>query len=87
MVEERSSLNSADHIVIPLMIAKGANDPRVKQAESEPIVDALKEKGKDVVYLLYEDEGHGLLKQENRLHFYTEMEELLAKHLGGRVEK
>lgn len=87
MLKERSPLYKADQIEIPMMIAQGANDPRVKQAESEQIVEALKEKGKDVVYLLYEDEGHGLLKQENRLHFFAEMEAFLAKHLGGRHEE
>ena len=68
-------------------IAQGANDPRVKQAESEHIVEAMKEKGIDYEYLLFPDEGHGLAKPENRLEFYAAAEKFLAKHLGGRYEE
>jgi dipeptidyl aminopeptidase/acylaminoacyl peptidase len=69
-----------------MLIAQGANDPRVKQAESEQIVAAMKAKGIDHKYLLFEDEGHGFVKPENRLRFYTAAEQFLAKHLGGRYE-
>jgi len=55
----RSPLSKADQIRIPMLIAQGANDPRVKQAESEQIVAALKENGIDHEYLLFPDEGHG----------------------------
>jgi dipeptidyl aminopeptidase/acylaminoacyl peptidase len=82
----RSPLSKADRIRIPLLIAQGANDPRVKQAESEQIVAALKERGIDYEYLLFEDEGHGFAKPENRLRFYAAAESFLARHLGGRVE-
>jgi dipeptidyl aminopeptidase/acylaminoacyl peptidase len=82
----RSPLNSVDRIRIPLLIAQGANDPRVKQAESEQIVAALKEKGIDHEYLLFPDEGHGFAKPENRLKFYAAAERFLARHLGGRNE-
>ncbi len=81
---ERSPLSRAGDIRIPLLIAQGANDPRVKQAESEQIVAALKEKGIPHEYLLFEDEGHGFAKPENRLRFYTAAERFLAEHLGGR---
>jgi dipeptidyl aminopeptidase/acylaminoacyl peptidase len=70
-----------------MLIAQGANDPRVKQAESEQIVDAMKEKGIDYEYLLFEDEGHGFARPENRLEFYAAAERFLAKHLGGRTEE
>jgi dipeptidyl aminopeptidase/acylaminoacyl peptidase len=83
---ERSPLSKAGEIRIPLLIAQGANDPRVKQAESEQIVAALKDKGIDHEYLLFPDEGHGFAKPENRLKFYAHAERFLAKHLGGRVE-
>ncbi|MDE2290507.1 MAG: S9 family peptidase [Elusimicrobia bacterium] len=77
----RSPLFHADRIEMPLLIAQGANDPRVKQAESEQIVAALKAKGKDVEYLLFPDEGHGFAKPANRLKFYAAAEAFLAKHL------
>ena len=84
---ERSPLSKAGDIRIPLLIAQGANDPRVKQAESEQIVAALEEKGIDHEYLLFPDEGHGFAKPENRLKFYAHAERFLAKHLGGRFEE
>ncbi len=83
---ERSPLSKAGDIRIPLLIAQGANDPRVKQAESEQIVAALTENGIDHEYMLFPDEGHGFAKPENRLKFYAGAERFLAKHLGGRVE-
>ncbi|HVE47695.1 MAG TPA: S9 family peptidase [Acidimicrobiales bacterium] len=82
----RSPLSRVDDIRIPLLIAQGANDPRVKQAESEQIVAALREKGIDHEYLLFEDEGHGFAKPENRLRFFAAAESFLARHLGGRCE-
>ncbi|MDP8976962.1 MAG: prolyl oligopeptidase family serine peptidase, partial [Actinomycetota bacterium] len=82
----RSPLSRVDDIKIPLLIAQGANDPRVKQAESEQIVAALREKGIDHEYLLFDDEGHGFAKPENRLRFYAHAERFLAEHLGGRCE-
>ena len=83
---ERSPLSKADQIRIPLLIAQGANDPRVKQAESEQIVAALKERGIDYQYMLFPDEGHGFAQPENRLKFYAAAEAFLARHLGGRAE-
>ncbi|HZS75821.1 MAG TPA: S9 family peptidase [Ktedonobacteraceae bacterium] len=86
-LKSRSPLFHVDRIKIPLLIAQGANDPRVKQAESEQIVAALKEKGLDYDYMLFPDEGHGFAKPENRLKFFAEAEKFLAKHLGGRFEE
>jgi dipeptidyl aminopeptidase/acylaminoacyl peptidase len=85
-LQSRSPLFKADQIKSPLLIAQGANDPRVKQAESEQIVAALRERGKTVEYLLFEDEGHGFARPENRLKFYGAAEKFLAEHLGGRYE-
>ena len=82
----RSPLSRASDIRIPLLIAQGANDPRVKQAESEQIVAALEKAGIDHEYMLFPDEGHGFAKPQNRLKFYAAAEKFLAKHLGGRAE-
>jgi dipeptidyl aminopeptidase/acylaminoacyl peptidase len=83
----RSPLSRAHDIRIPLLIAQGANDPRVKQAESEQIVAALTEAGIDHEYMLFPDEGHGFAKPENRIKFYTVAEKFLARYLGGRHEE
>jgi dienelactone hydrolase len=80
----RSPLSKVDNISIPLFIAHGANDPRVKLSETEQIVAALKQKGIDHELMVFSDEGHGFVKPENRLKFYTAAEKFLAKHLGGR---
>jgi dipeptidyl aminopeptidase/acylaminoacyl peptidase len=85
-LRERSPLFHVDNIQIPMLIAQGANDPRVKQAESEQIVQAMRDKSLDHDYLLFPDEGHGFAKPENRLRFYAAAEKFLAKHLGGRSE-
>jgi dipeptidyl aminopeptidase/acylaminoacyl peptidase len=82
----RSPLSRARDIRIPLLIAQGANDPRVKQAESEQIVAALAEAGIDHEYMLFPDEGHGFAKPQNRLKFYAAAERFLAKYLDGRFE-
>jgi len=83
----RSPLSRARDISIPLLIAQGANDPRVKQAESEQIVAALKDAGIDYEYMLFPDEGHGFAKPQNRLKFYAAAERFLARYLGGRFEE
>jgi len=87
LLKSRSPLFKVDQIKIPMLIAQGANDPRVPQAESEQIVEALKKKGIDYEYMLFEDEGHGFAKPENRIKFYAAAEKFLAKHLGGRYEE
>jgi dipeptidyl aminopeptidase/acylaminoacyl peptidase len=85
-LKSRSPLFSADKITKPLLIAQGANDPRVKQAESDQIVAAMREKNLPVEYLVFPDEGHGFARPENRLKFMSAVEAFLAKHLGGRAE-
>ena len=82
----RSPLSRVDDIAIPILIAQGENDPRVTRAESEQIVAAMKERGIDHEYVMYENEGHGFAKPENRLDFYHRADKFLAKHLGGRAE-
>jgi dipeptidyl aminopeptidase/acylaminoacyl peptidase len=86
-LKSRSPLFKVDQIKIPILIAQGANDPRVKQSESEQIVEAMKSKGIAYEYMLFPDEGHGFAKPENRLKFYAAAEKFLAKHLGGRYEE
>ncbi len=83
---KRSPLFSADKIVRPLLIAQGANDPRVKQAESDQIVEAMRAGGLPVEYLVFPDEGHGFARPENHLKFAAAAEAFLAKYLRGRVE-
>lgn len=87
LLTKHSPLNHVDEIRKPLLIAQGANDPRVKQAESDQIVNAMQEKGIPVTYVLYSDEGHGFARPENRLSFYAIAEAFLAEHLGGRFEE
>lgn len=73
----------ADQICVPLFIAQGANDPRVNKAESDQMVEALRQRGIEVEYMVKENEGHGFHNQENRFDFYRAMEAFLEKNLRG----
>jgi dipeptidyl aminopeptidase/acylaminoacyl peptidase len=86
LLKERSPLTYVDRISKPLLIAQGANDPRVKQAESDQIVAAMKAKHLPVTYVLYPDEGHGFARPQNRIAFYAIAEGFLSKCVGGRYE-
>ncbi len=81
-----SPLTHADKIKKPLLIVHGANDPRIHERESDQIVAKVKENNVPVLYLLYSDEGHGLARPENRLSFFANAEEFLAKLLKGRLQ-
>jgi dipeptidyl aminopeptidase/acylaminoacyl peptidase len=85
-LESRSPLHRSHAIRRPLLIAQGANDPRVKQAESDQIVAAMRANGLEVLYLLFPDEGHGFARPENQRKFIAAVEPFLARHLGGRAE-
>ena len=85
-LRSRSPLFSAHQITKPLLIAQGANDPRVKQAESDQIVEAMRAGGLPVEYLVFPDEGHGFARPENSRKFYAAAETFLARYLGGRSE-
>ncbi len=85
-LKSRSPLFKADQIKVPLLIVQGANDVRVKQAESDQIVAAMRKNGKDVEYIVFPDEGHGFARPENNLRYYAAVEAFLAKYLGGRSE-
>ncbi len=87
LLTEVSPVFHADKIKAPLFVAQGANDPRVKKAEADQIVDALKRRDIDVSYMVKENEGHGFHNEENRFDFYRAMEVFLGKHLMGRVEQ
>ncbi|NWK94586.1 S9 family peptidase [Sphingobium lactosutens] len=86
LMQERSPVHRAARIAKPLLIGQGANDPRVKQAESDQMVAAMKENGVPVTYVLFPDEGHGFHRPANSIRFNAITEEFLAKYLGGRVE-
>ncbi|BAC88522.1 S9 family peptidase [Gloeobacter violaceus] len=86
LIKNASPLFKADRIRKPLLIGQGANDPRVKQAESEQIVEAIEKNGGQVTYVVYPDEGHGFARPENRIDFNARAEKFLADCLGGRSE-
>jgi dipeptidyl aminopeptidase/acylaminoacyl peptidase len=86
-IKEASPLFSVDKINKPLLIIQGANDPRVKQAEADQIVIALRDKGKKVDYLLAKDEGHGFAKPLNKKAMYAQVEKFLSEVIGGRYQE
>lgn len=83
---ERSPLTHVDNIKKPLLVLQGEHDPRVKKTESEQIVNKMKEKSIPVTYVLYHDEGHGFVREPNKLSSYAIMEQFLTENLGGRSE-
>jgi dipeptidyl aminopeptidase/acylaminoacyl peptidase len=87
MLTERSPLNFADKIKTPLLVAQGANDPRVNRREAEQIVIALRDRGFPVEYILAPDEGHGFARPVNNLALFMEAEKFLAQHLGSRFQE
>ena len=86
LLKAASPLYKADQISKPLLILQGANDPRVKQSESDQIVGAMKDAGVPVTYVLYPDEGHGFAKPNNNIAYTAIAENFLASVLGGRSE-
>lgn len=85
-LKSRSPLTHAERIRKPLLIGQGANDPRVKQAESDQIVQAMQAKNIPVTYVIYPDEGHGFARPENNMSFFAVAEAFLAGILEGRCE-
>lgn len=86
LMQAASPVFHADRIKVPLMIAQGANDPRVKKSESDQMVEAMRARGVEVPYMVKDNEGHGFRNEENRFDVYRALEQFFAKHLGGRVE-
>jgi len=81
-LERISPIRSVDRITAPVFVVHGANDPRVPVGEAEQIVSALRSRNVPVEYLRFEDEGHGLVKRNNRLVAYPAIVDFLEKHLG-----
>lgn len=79
----RSPITMIDRVRTPLLVAQGANDVRVVQAESDNIVSSLREAGVPVTYLLADDEGHGFENPDNLIRLYRAVEQHFAQHLGG----
>jgi len=85
-LKRQSPFFHAQNIKAPLLVAQGANDPRVKKSESDQIVIAMRDLKLPVEYLNFPDEGHGFANPKNNMAFITVMEKFLAKHLGGRFQ-
>ena len=81
MLTAASPVFSADRIKAPLLIAQGAKDPRVVKSESDQMVEAMRQRGVEVEYIVKDNEGHGFRNEENRFEFYEAMERFLAQHL------
>ena len=77
----RSPITYVDQIKAPLFVIQGANDPRVVKAESDQIVERLRERGVEVRYDVYEDEGHGFTKRSNELKALKDSAEFMERHL------
>jgi len=86
-MRSRSPLHHVDNVRAPLLVAQGANDPRVVRAESDQFVAALRDKGLRVEYVVYDNEGHGFSRPENALDFCRRAEKFLSEVLGGRYEE
>jgi len=84
---DQSPLTYADKIKTPLLVAQGANDPRVNRREAEQIVIALRDRGFPVEYILAPDEGHGFARPVNNLALFMASEKFLSLHLGGRYQE
>ena len=82
LLKAASPIFHIDNIKVPLFVAQGANDPRVKKEHSDQIVEALKKKNIAVDYMVKENEGHGFHNEENRFDFYRAMESFLLQHIG-----
>jgi dipeptidyl aminopeptidase/acylaminoacyl peptidase len=85
-LRSRSPLYKVDQITKPMLIGHGANDIRCTLAQSDMIVAAMQQKGLEVTYVVYPDEGHGFARPENNLSFFAITEAFLARHLGGCCE-
>ncbi|WLR48001.1 S9 family peptidase [Halobacillus litoralis] len=79
-LQEDSPINYLDSMTKPMLVIQGAKDPRVVKAESDQVVEALKQKGRDVEYIVLEDEGHGFSKKENEIYVYRKVLDFLQRH-------
>jgi dipeptidyl aminopeptidase/acylaminoacyl peptidase len=81
LLVERSPRSSMEQIACPLLVIQGKNDPRVVEQESRDVVDQLRAAGKHAEYLLFEDEGHDVLKHDNRITCYNAIARFFGEHL------
>jgi dipeptidyl aminopeptidase/acylaminoacyl peptidase len=86
-LREISPINYVDRITAPLMFIQGKNDPRVPQSETDQMVDALRARGIPVTYILFDDEGHGIVKLKDRILAYEAIVQFLDKHIGASCER
>lgn len=84
VLEDISPIRKVDRITAPLMVIHGQNDPRVPVSEARQVVEALRARGVPVEFLVYPDEGHGLVKLANKLDAYPKVAEFLLRHLGAK---
>ncbi len=80
--ERISPIHKVDQIVAPMMMIHGANDPRVPISETEQMIESLKQRGRTVEYVRFEDEGHGIVKLRNKLVAFPKIADFLEEHLG-----
>ncbi|USZ69022.1 S9 family peptidase [Halorussus salilacus] len=80
-LESISPINNVENIRAPLLVLHGANDPRVPVGEAEQIADEAAEQGVPVEKLIFDDEGHGFSKLENRIEAYTTVADFLDEHV------
>jgi dipeptidyl aminopeptidase/acylaminoacyl peptidase len=78
---ERSPKTHLDNLACPMLVIQGRNDPRVVAKESAELVEDLKSKGKEIEFLVFEDEGHDVLKYENRVTCYNTITDFFARIL------
>jgi len=83
LLRERSPMTYIDNVTTPLLVIQGAKDPRVVQPESDQLVEKLRSLGRDVDYIVFEDEGHGFTKRQNELKAYRASAEWLERYLLG----
>jgi dipeptidyl aminopeptidase/acylaminoacyl peptidase len=81
LYEDRSPITHVDEIDVPLLVVQGANDPRVPEIEAEQLVSSLDGRGVDHEYLLFDDEGHGIVDTDNRIEYITRTVEFFRSHV------
>lgn len=78
---ERSPITYVENVETPLLVIQGATDPRVVKAESDQMVEKLRDLGREVEYVVFDDEGHGFTKRPNELKAYRLAADWLERHL------
>ena len=81
---ERSPISYVDNVTAPLLVIQGAKDPRVVKAESDQMVERLRKLGREVEYVVFDDEGHGFTRRSNELRAWRVAADFLLRHLTGQ---